>query len=114
MLIVVPQDVGAAQFTDLEGADFSLFSQIMASFATRAPRPYIHTAMNDRNDPDADPASPCREVCLLDRSSGLCKGCLRSVEEITAWRDAPASEKRAILARVAQRRAATGAVPPDN
>ena len=50
------------------------------------------------------PASPCVGICLLDPATGYCRGCLRSVTEIASWYDASAAEKRAILARLHQRR----------
>ena len=53
--------------------------------------------------------SPCVKVCVLDRASGLCRGCLRTVEEITDWLEMTAEEKRATLERVEQRRAASQA-----
>jgi hypothetical protein len=51
--------------------------------------------------------SPCVQVCTLDPASGLCRGCLRSVQEITNWLEMTAEEKRATLARVEQRRTQT-------
>ncbi|MFA6311762.1 MAG: DUF1289 domain-containing protein [Sterolibacterium sp.] len=50
-------------------------------------------------------ASPCIDVCKMDDGSGLCQGCYRNLAEITAWSSAGNTEKRAILAAVAQRRA---------
>jgi predicted Fe-S protein YdhL (DUF1289 family) len=29
--------------------------------------------------------SPCVGVCRMDAASGLCQGCLRTLDEITAW-----------------------------
>jgi len=34
---------------------------------------------------DEPAASPCISVCRLDASSGLCVGCLRTLDEIAAW-----------------------------
>lgn len=56
--------------------------------------------------------SPCVKVCLLDRATGLCRGCLRSIDEIADWLDMSAEEKRATLARIAQRRAAAPVPDP--
>lgn len=42
----------------------------------------------------------------MDARSGYCEGCFRTLAEIAAWSAAPDPEKRAILARVAQRAAA--------
>ncbi len=51
--------------------------------------------------------SPCINVCRMDPQSGLCEGCLRTLEEIAGWSRASDPEKRAILARVATRAAAS-------
>jgi predicted Fe-S protein YdhL (DUF1289 family) len=32
-----------------------------------------------------DVASPCIDVCRMDRRTGLCEGCLRTIDEIAAW-----------------------------
>ncbi len=53
---------------------------------------------------EAAPVSPCVGICLLDPATGYCRGCLRSVDEIASWYDASAAEKRAMLARLHQRR----------
>jgi len=41
--------------------------------------------------------SPCINVCVLD-NSGFCKGCFRTVEEITRWSAASNDEKLEIVA----------------
>ncbi|MBW6522855.1 DUF1289 domain-containing protein [Sphingomonas sp. RHCKR47] len=48
----------------------------------------------------------------MDRASGLCLGCYRTLGEIGDWSSASADEKRAILARVDARRVALTARPP--
>lgn len=53
---------------------------------------------------DLTPASPCIQVCRIDSTSGVCRGCLRTLVEIAAWPDSSAAEKREILARVSERR----------
>ena len=32
-------------------------------------------------------ASPCISVCVLDAASGMCTGCLRTLDEIAGWID---------------------------
>jgi len=32
-----------------------------------------------------DAPSPCTSVCRMDRQSGFCEGCLRTIPEIAAW-----------------------------
>lgn len=71
--------------------------------------------LDDDGDPlsvgDAGmPQSPCLGICLLDPRTRTCRGCLRTIAEIAGWHDADAGEKRAILARLAARRAAAGGV----
>jgi hypothetical protein len=54
--------------------------------------------------PDPVPESPCIGICLIDPANGRCRGCQRSVAEITSWYSATAAEKRAMLALLAARR----------
>ena len=49
---------------------------------------------------DVHPASPCLGICLMDPATRMCRGCLRTIDEIRAWYEATAAEKRAILARL--------------
>lgn len=51
-------------------------------------------------------SSPCIGVCQLNPDNGLCLGCLRSLEEISAWSRVSPDEQRRILATVAARREA--------
>jgi hypothetical protein len=47
----------------------------------------------------------------MDPQSGLCEGCLRTIDEITGWAAATDERKAHILAAVAQRRARLDAAP---
>lgn len=58
---------------------------------------------------EANPVSPCLGICLMDPATRLCRGCLRTVEEIAAWYSATPAEKREILTRLDERRAARDA-----
>jgi predicted Fe-S protein YdhL (DUF1289 family) len=49
--------------------------------------------------------SPCINVCQVDTARGWCTGCLRTLDEIANWAQSTNDEKRAVLARLAQRRA---------
>jgi uncharacterized protein len=51
-------------------------------------------------------ASPCIDVCRMDQRTGLCEGCLRTIDEIAAWGALTESMKREVLANIAARRAA--------
>jgi predicted Fe-S protein YdhL (DUF1289 family) len=59
------------------------------------------------------PVSPCIGICQLDPATRICRGCLRTVEEIAAWYRTDFAGKRAILARLAARRAARSVLPGD-
>lgn len=41
--------------------------------------------------------SPCIDVCRLDPASGYCEGCLRSRDEIKAWKSMGDRERLALL-----------------
>ncbi|HSR73095.1 MAG TPA: DUF1289 domain-containing protein [Kiloniellales bacterium] len=51
--------------------------------------------------------SPCVEICQIDRVSGLCIGCRRTLREIGEWPTLSAEDKRALLAELERRE------PPD-
>lgn len=53
-------------------------------------------------------ASPCTNVCRIDRRSGWCEGCRRSMDEISRWPHASDAERRAILAQLPGRVVKTG------
>ena len=50
-------------------------------------------------------ASPCNSVCRMDAATGWCEGCLRTIDEITAWATLSEAEKLAVWDRLALRRA---------
>lgn len=66
------------------------------------PPPPSESPDNDLPDEDVV-ASPCVSVCTMDRASGLCIGCLRTIQEIGAWRVMTMAEKRATVAACAER-----------
>jgi len=47
----------------------------------------------------------------MDPRTRMCRGCLRTIDEIAGWYAASRSEKHAILERLAARRATAKAVP---
>ncbi|MDQ2918233.1 MAG: DUF1289 domain-containing protein [Casimicrobiaceae bacterium] len=49
--------------------------------------------------------SPCISVCRFDPASGLCTGCLRTLDEIAAWSILDDDARRAVWTALAQRRA---------
>ena len=54
-------------------------------------------------------ASPCVSVCRMDAASGLCEGCLRTIDEIAHWGLYDDDEKRAVIAALPLRRVGSGA-----
>ena len=47
--------------------------------------------------------SPCISVCRMDASSGLCEGCLRTLDEVASWAMASDEEKRAVWKLLVER-----------
>ena len=47
--------------------------------------------------------SPCSSVCRMSPSTGLCEGCLRTLDEIGAWSGLAATAKRQVWQAIAQR-----------
>ncbi|MBU9360196.1 DUF1289 domain-containing protein [Burkholderia multivorans] len=48
--------------------------------------------------------SPCTDVCRIDPRTEWCAGCLRTRDEIRAWRSADDDARRVVLARLDARR----------
>ena len=46
--------------------------------------------------------SPCVNICTLD-DDYVCMGCLRTLEEITAWANLTGEQQWAVLAELEQR-----------
>lgn len=53
--------------------------------------------------PGAPPPSPCISLCKMDQDSGLCQGCLRTIDEIIQWSAADDDFKRAVWAEIRRR-----------
>ncbi len=54
-------------------------------------------------DPSSPVPSPCNSVCRMNERSGLCEGCLRTLDEIASWSQLPQEDKRAVWERLSQR-----------
>jgi predicted Fe-S protein YdhL (DUF1289 family) len=56
---------------------------------------------------DSKPAipvpSPCVSLCQIDAASKLCRGCLRTLDEIVAWGQADDAVKLAVWAEIGKR-----------
>ena len=50
--------------------------------------------------------TPCINICDIDRETGLCVGCARTIDEIARWATMTNSERRRIMALLAVRKAA--------
>ena len=48
--------------------------------------------------------SPCINVCKMDSHSGLCLGCHRTIDEISAWSRLDDTARQVILDKVTERR----------
>lgn len=56
--------------------------------------------------PEGQPVpSPCINVCSMDAATGLCRGCLRNIDEIVAWGTASDAYKRRVWAQIERRQA---------
>jgi predicted Fe-S protein YdhL (DUF1289 family) len=49
-------------------------------------------------------STPCIKVCVIDPATALCRGCLRSLDEIAAWSGMSEAERRRVMARLPDRR----------
>jgi predicted Fe-S protein YdhL (DUF1289 family) len=50
-----------------------------------------------------DVPSPCISVCRIDAASGLCTGCLRTLDEIAGWSRMEDAGKRRVWRAIEQR-----------
>jgi len=56
-----------------------------------------------RIDADGRVPSPCISVCRIDDATGLCTGCLRTLDEIAAWSVLDDNARRAVWSALAER-----------
>jgi len=47
--------------------------------------------------------SPCISLCKMSPDTGLCEGCLRTIDEIIAWSSADDDFKRGVWAEIRRR-----------
>ena len=50
--------------------------------------------------------SPCIDICRIDAVTGLCEGCLRTIDEIAAWGSLDDRARREVWKRLPGRRQA--------
>lgn len=48
--------------------------------------------------------SPCISVCAIEESSGFCKGCKRTVQEVSMWLYMSEEEKARVVAELPGRK----------
>jgi len=48
--------------------------------------------------------SPCTKVCVIHPQARICTGCLRSIDEITAWSKMTPEDRRAVMAALPARK----------
>ena len=54
---------------------------------------------------DDDVPSPCLRICVVDQTRDVCRGCYRTLDEISKWASYTREEKLALLSVLAQRKA---------
>ena len=47
--------------------------------------------------------SPCVKICVVHPEARICTGCLRSIDEITAWGRMSREDRRAVMADLPER-----------
>lgn len=64
--------------------------------------------------PAGNVASPCISICTIDDATGLCTGCLRTLDEIAVWSVLDDDDRRAVWKAIGERRAAARPRANDN
>ena len=60
--------------------------------------------MSDGPPPLRRVMSPCIGICTIDRTSGFCLGCKRTIDEIARWPMMNDEERRTIVASLKARK----------
>jgi hypothetical protein len=47
--------------------------------------------------------TPCVKVCVIDPTNRLCRGCGRTIEEISSWTTLSSADRRRIMAELPAR-----------
>jgi predicted Fe-S protein YdhL (DUF1289 family) len=50
--------------------------------------------------------SPCNRICIVETASGFCRGCFRTLREISYWARFTRIQKLALPEEIEQRKAA--------
>jgi predicted Fe-S protein YdhL (DUF1289 family) len=59
--------------------------------------------MNDDTPKRDQIESPCVQICVVHPDARLCTGCLRTIDEITAWSRMSPEARRAVMAELPSR-----------
>ena len=57
-------------------------------------------------DPEHDAGavpSPCIGICNMNKRTGLCEGCFRTIDEITQWSSANEAHKKTVWVEIKRR-----------
>ena len=54
--------------------------------------------------PQAPIATPCQNICKIDRAEKFCLGCFRTLAEVAAWVGLTPAEREAVMAALPSRR----------
>jgi uncharacterized protein len=76
----------------------------------------LFTASASRVGPGAPAgvASPCVSVCRMNAETGLCEGCLRTIDEIAGWSSFDDATRQSVLRAIETRRAHASAADRDS
>ncbi len=53
---------------------------------------------------DDDVPSPCVRICVVDAARDICRGCYRTLDEISKWASYTSEQKFALLDELARRK----------
>lgn len=53
--------------------------------------------------PKGQAPTPCVKVCQMDRATGLCRGCWRTMREIATWQNLDDAAKRQVWRETVER-----------
>lgn len=95
--------VGVAPDNVVEGVSAQMPNEIRERLTQRA------AAVRNIAGTGAAIPSPCVSVCNMDAEKGLCRGCLRSLDEIRVWSVAGEAEKLAVWQCIEARLGASAA-----
>jgi len=54
---------------------------------------------------DDDVPSPCVRICVVDETRDICRGCYRTLDEISRWASYTSEQKFELLEELARRKA---------